>query len=391
MTHIAVTGTKGKTTVTRIVQHILMSEGNRVFGEYGNDGSFIDGKRDFNFRPADAYFSRSEVKESDYVVSEATSYVLGLDVYDNLPIDVGVFTGFEELEHTELYSSPLEYLETKKRIFTYLNKEAIVFVNRDSEKYDQITKGQESKFISFGENEDSDAVISEISVSMGNTTFKLADLENNVHEITSSLYGIFNVSNITAAFLVCQKVGLSIEAIIQGIASFPGIKGRSNVYHIVDTNSIVVIDYAHTPESLRYQLEFLRENKGTRKLVTIFGCGGEKSTEKRPLMGEISAELSDYTVLTNDNPRGEQPRQIIYDIIKGMDNLHSLEVIPDRDEAIRSTLSSFHNSLILIAGKGNESETSIAGIAIPSNDFEIVNTWIVQNGYSVRGYFDYLD
>ena len=98
MTHIAVTGTKGKTTVTRIVQHILMSEGNRVFGEYGNDGSFIDGKRDFNFRPADAYFSRSEVKESDYVVSEATSYVLGLDVYDNLPIDVGVFTGFEELD-----------------------------------------------------------------------------------------------------------------------------------------------------------------------------------------------------------------------------------------------------------------------------------------------------
>jgi len=391
MPHIAVTGTKGKTTVTRIVQHILMASGYTVFGEYGNDGAFVNGKRDFTFRSADKYFSREEAKSSDYIVSEATSYVLGLDVYDDFPVDIGVFTGFEELEHTELYSSTEEYLQTKRRIFTYLNTDGIVFVNRDAKHYDQIIKDQKNKIVSFGEHEDADVTIYETAISMGNATFKIRDLKGDTHDVVTSLYGAFNIKNITAAFLVCQSAGIDTASVLNSIESFPGIKGRSNVYHIVDTNSIVVIDYAHTPESLRYQLEFLRENKGTRKLVTVFGCGGEKSTEKRPLMGGVSAELSDYTVLTNDNPRGEQPRQIIYDIIKGMDNLHSLEVIPDRDEAIRSTLSSFHNSLILVAGKGNESETEIAGITIPSNDFEIINTWLVQNGYSVRGYFDYLD
>lgn len=391
MTHIAVTGTKGKTTVTRIIQHILMSGGNSVFGEYGNDGSFIDGKRDFNFRSADAYFSRSEVKTSDYVVSEATSYVLGLDVYDNLPIDVGVFTGFEELEHTELYSSPLDYLETKKRIFAYLNKTGIVFVNRDSEKYDHITKDHKNKFISFGESENSDVLISDISISMGNTAFKITDLESVTHEITTSLYGVFNVANITAAFLACQKIGLNSEDIIQGIASFPGIKGRSNVYHIVDTNSIVVIDYAHTVESLRYQLEFLRNLKGTRKLVTIFGCGGDKTIEKRPLMGEVTAELSDYIVITNDNPRSENPRQIAYDILQGIDKLSSVEIILDREEAIKKTLSGFQNSVILIAGKGNEKELEISGISIPMSDFTTIDRWLVQNNFSIRGFFDYLE
>jgi len=391
MPHIAVTGTKGKSTVTRIVQHILMSKGHSVFGEYGNDGSFVDGKRDFQFRSADQYFSRKEAKDADFIVSEATSYVLGLDVYDDFPIDVGVFTGFEELEHTELYESADLYMADKKKIFGRLAPEGVVFVNRDSHYYDKIVDSVKQKYITFGEHEDSDVLVKNISVSMGKTSFDLIDQEKNAYSITSCLYGVFNVMNIVAAFLACKELGLNPDHILSGIDSFPGLKGRNNVYHIVDTNTIVVIDYAHTSDSLKYQLEFLKENKGTRKLISLFGCGGNKTPEKRPEMGAVAAKFCDYIILTNDNPRDEDPRQIIHDILTGIDSLSSIEVILDREEAIKRTLSNFHNSLLLIAGKGNEHETEILGTFIPSNDFNTINNWLMQNSYSVRGYFDYLD
>lgn len=391
MKHIAVTGTKGKTTVTRMIQHVLMTQEKSVFGEYGNDGSFVNGIRDFDFRSADSYFANKECKKSDFLISEATSFVLGLDVYDNHPIDVGVFTGFEETEHSELYDTPEDYLNAKRLIFNHLKKKSSIFVNRDSEYFDDIVKSQKSNIVSYGENESSDILIHDIDQTVGTTKFSLTDASGDTHSIVLMMYGSFNVSNAAAAFSVCQSLGIPSQNIIAAIETFPGIKGRSNVYHIVDSNTIVVIDYAHTPKSLEYQLSFLKKHKGTRKLITIFGCGGNKSVEKRPEMGAVASELSDYVVLTNDNPREEPPRQILYDIISGIDTLDKLEVFPDREEAIKRTLSCFHNSLILIAGKGNELEMEIGGVTISMTDFDIVNRWITQNAYSVRGYFDYLD
>lgn len=391
MAHIAVTGTKGKTTITRIVQHVLMSQEKSVFGEYGNDGSFVNGKRDSSFRPADAYFRRSEAKDCDFVVSEATSYVLSLDVYDDNMIDVGVFTGFEESEHSELYDNPDLYLKSKQRIFNFLNQGSPIFVCRDDLCFDKIIDSRAENILTYGKHKDSDFLIEDVKESVGETTFSLTDSLGEKHTIKSTLYGTFNVYNTAAAFAVCQHLNIPNHNIIDSISKFPGVKGRGNVYHIVDTNTVVVIDYAHTPRSLEYQLNFLKENKGTRKLVTIFGCGGNKSAEKRPLMGRVASELSDYVVLTNDNPREEHPREILYDIISGISKLDSVEVYPDREEAIKRSLSGFHNSLILIAGKGNEKELEIDGKIIQMTDFSIIDKWLVQNAYSVRGFFDYLD
>ena len=391
MKHVAITGTKGKTTITRLVQHILMSQEKTVFGEYGNDGSFLNGVRDPSFRPADAYFSKDECMESDFIVSEATSFVLSLDIYDHYLIDVGVFTGFEEAEHAELYDSPEDYLNAKRSIFSHLRPQAPILVNRDTPFFERIVEDQESNIITYGEKEESNYVISDIQMSVGKTQFSLTDPKGDSHEITSMLYGNFNVHNTAAAFGVCQSLGIPNHNIIESISSFPGVKGRGNVYHIVDTNTIVVIDYAHTPQSLEYQLSFLKEFKGTRKLITIFGCGGNKSVDKRPLMGKVASEFSDYVILTNDNPRDEHPREILYDIIQGIDKLDCLEVYPDREEAIKRALSDFHNSLILIAGKGNEQVLEINGKLLKMTDFSIIDKWLVQNYYSVRGFFDYLD
>lgn len=390
MNHVAITGTKGKTTITRIVQHVLMSENNTVYGEYGIDGSFEDGLPIKSYRPAAEYFEGVKNKNFDFMVSEATSYVLGLEVYRDFPIKVGAFTGLEKNEHSELYESTEEYLQTKKKIFSYLDKEGVVFVSKDSEYYDDIIYGQEEKVVSYGFSEGSDAFIEKVSSKTGKTSFTL-NFKGDQHKIVAQTYGKFNVLNLTAAFCICTHLGISSESIIEHLSTFPGIKGRSNVYHIVETDSLVVIDYAHTPESLKYQLEFLNENKGSRKIVTVFGCGGDKSKEKRPEMGAVAAEMSDFVVLTNDNPRGEHPRTIAMDILNGIPNIENVEIILDREQAIKTALSTFNSSIILIAGKGNEKGMEMADSLIPMTDIQSVELWMAQNAYTLRGYFDYLD
>ena len=186
-------------------------------------------------------------------------------------------------------------------------------------------------------------------------------------------------------------MGVPPEDIVSEINEFPGIVGRSNIYHIIDTNSSVVIDYAHTPQSLKNQLDLIRDNIGTKKLVCVFGCGGMKSMEKRPIMGAVAAKIADHVILTNDNPREEHPRKIIMDIIDGIRDLSSVEVYLDREEAIKRTLSNFPNSIILLAGKGNEDMMDIDGHEMPTSDFDILKRWIIQNGFGICGYDDYVE
>ncbi len=391
MNHIAITGTKGKTTVTRIVQHVLMSNGKSVFGEYGIDGPYVDGFPDNPSRSAELYFDHPAKNESDVIISEATSFVLTLDCYRDNPIDIGVFTGFEETEHSELYETSGEYLEAKRNIFHFTAPGGRVFVSKDTEFFDDIIIGHEDKVVSYGFSEGSNVILSNLVHTSGLMTFDLKDLNGDTHTISTVQYGEFNAQNCAAAFLCCQMYGIACEDIIASIKSFPGVKGRSNVYHIVETDSLVVIDYAHTHTSLENQLNFLNENKGIRKIVTIFGCGGNKSKEKRPLMGEVASRLSSYVVLTNDNPREENPREIIKDILTGIEKIDRVSIKLDRREAITTSLSEFTNATILIAGKGNENVMEMGGMGIPMSDLEILDVWAFQNGYTIRGYFDYID
>lgn len=390
--HIAVTGTKGKTTVTRLIQEVLVKQGNKVFGEYGIDGSYLNGKPlTEEFRSADDYFSNKEMMDSNIIVSEATSYILEGDLYENNKIDIAIFTGFEENEHSELYEDPDAYLAAKRRIFGFIKDGGSAIVNRDSPFFEKIVEDLECKIYTYGFSEKSDYNLTTLLTCIEGSKFEIKCPDNDIIESETALWGDFNISNMGAAFVACSLAGFDSNDIVSSFREFPGIKGRSNVYQVIETNTLVIIDYAHTPQSLKNQLGFLNDNKGSRKIVTVFGCGGGKSESKRPEMGFVAGHLSDHIILTNDNPRGEHPRQIIMDILEGVHNLGSVETYPDREEAIKRALSSFNDSIILIAGKGAEKYLEILDYEIPMCDTEIFEKWALQNGYGIRGFRDYID
>jgi len=389
--HIAVTGTKGKTTVTRLIQEIAHEDNIKTYGEFGIDGSFLNGKQiQAEFRSADEYFQNENIKNCDLIISEATSYVLETGCYKDILLDIAIFTGFEEMEHAELYETPEDYLATKKIIFTHIKKDGFAIVNRDSPFYEKIIDGIDANIVTYGETEESDFQITNLTTNIDGSTFTLKG-PKSTHTIKTILWGNFNVQNIAASIIGCQLLDINKKTIEKALKKFPGIKGRSNTFHVVETNSLVIIDYAHTPESLKCQLEFLNKNRGSRKIVCVFGCGGMKSQEKRPEMGFIAGHLSDHVILTSDNPRNEHPRQILSDILEGIHNLGSVEVYPDREEAIKRALSSFSNSIILIAGKGAEQFQEIGEYEIPMCDSTTFEKWVIQNGYGIRGYNDYID
>ena len=389
--HIAVTGTKGKTTITRLIQESARYKDLKVYGEYGIDGCFFEGRKiGPDFRPADDYFKQKEINKADLVVTEATSYILSIDCLKGHTLDAAIFTGLEEKEHSELYETTEEYIQAKKKISSYLDTKGIFVVNKDSDFFEQITEGFEGKLVTYGFDESSDYVIQNLKTNLSGLSFDLKGPDQTVHKFKSLLWGSYNASNIAASAISCNHVGLSFNDFSKSLTRFPGILGRSNCYHVVETNSLVVIDYAHTPKSLEYQLEFLRSQQGSRRLVCVFGCGGLKSTEKRPEMGRVACSLSDNIILTNDNPRDEHPRQILLDILSGIDDLGCVEVYPDREEAIKRALSDFHNSIILIAGKGSEEFMEVSGCDIMMSDTEILERWIIQNGYGVRGSSEYI-
>ena len=389
--HAAVTGTKGKTTVTRLLQEIAHENNLKTYGEYGIDGSFLNGKKIAEDRSAEEYFGHKSIDKCDLIISEATSYVLETGRYDGMTLDVAIFTGFEETEHSELYDSPSDYLEAKKKIFSYLSSSGVAIVNRDSQFFEEIIKDVEADIITYGSSKDSDFRISNIHTSLEGSKFTISSPDKESFLIETTMWGNFNISNMTAAFASALSLGIEGNLITQSFRKFPGIHGRSNTYHVIETNSLVVIDYAHRPASLKCQLDFLRENRGTRKIVSVFGCGGMKSESKRSEMGLIAGQLSDHIILTSDNPRQEHPKSIIADILVGIHNLGSVEVYPDREEAIKRSLSSFSDSIILIAGKGAEKVQEIAEYEIPMCDTETFEKWVIQNGYGVRGYNDYID
>jgi UDP-N-acetylmuramoyl-L-alanyl-D-glutamate--2,6-diaminopimelate ligase len=170
--------------------------------------------------------------------------------------------------------------------------------------------------------------------------------------LEAKLKGNMNAENILAAYSVATLLGIGHQAIAAGIGALEGVPGRMEV--IPGSDRVAIVDYAHTPDALRRLLTDVREISGSR-LICVFGCGGDRDHGKRPQMGRIAGEMADITVITSDNPRTEDPRKIIEDIVKGLPEGSAHEVIPDREEAIRRAVSlSKRGDVIVIAGKGHE-------------------------------------
>ena len=377
---IGITGTKGKTSTAFMLASVLKSAGLKC-GVIGTLGVFMEDKfiKTNNTTP-ESYciqkYLRLMVKRGiQYVIMEVSSIGLKTHRVDNIFFDSAVFTNFSfdhigGNEHKNLE----EYLESKALLFSRCKK---AFINKDDERSSYIKekcKCEDVKFFGIN-NKDIDLFAYNIKFLKEENKFYTSFYTCGTLDLNVKLssFGKFNVYNALAAILVAEDLKIDKKFILDGLKNF-SVKGRVESIDLPKNLKFkVIIDYAHTENSLESLLFALKEC-APKRLVVVFGAGGNRSKEKRPAMGKVCGKLADLSIITADNSRFEKTLDIIEDIEKGMkETKGKYIIIPERKEAIKySLLNALEGDLIVLAGKGHETYEDINGEKIPFDERKIV-------------------
>jgi len=370
---IGVTGTNGKTTVTYLVKHILEENGRKT-GLIGTIRNMI-GDKEYpaaNTTP-DAWelqmlLSRMVEEKCEYVVMEVSSHALDQQRVYGCTFEAAVFTNLTQ-DHLDYHKTMESYSEAKQKLFA-ISKKAVV--NLDDPYAPAMTKGMTGEVKSYGiERQDADYKAQNIRLYAGGVGFELVS-EGASARIQMPMPGYFSVGNAMAAVGAALSLGLPFAAAAKALSCATGVKGRMEV---VETpgDYTVIIDYAHTPDGLIHVLQALKETTEGR-LIAVFGCGGDRDRAKRPLMGRACAEGADLCIVTSDNPRSENPMDIIEQILEGMRGYGTPKVVVEnRREAIEYALQRAQpGDVILLAGKGHETYQVLDGETIHFDERDIV-------------------
>ncbi len=353
---VGVTGTNGKTTTTYLVKSILEHAGKHV-GVIGTNQNIVGDKvlitqsntpTTPNAPELQQLFEEMYENGADCVVMEVSSHALELDRVYGCSFDVGVFTNVTQ-DHLDFHKTMENYLAAKAKLFDMCDKGVI---NTDDEGGRKIAADAKCSILTVGLGE-ADVRAHNIEITARGSEFDL-DYKGKTHHISIPIPGKFSVYNALSAIGVAIEMGIGGEDITEGLKNAPGVVGRVEVVP-TDTDYTVIIDYAHTPDGLENIITAVKEfAKG--RVVTLFGCGGDRDNTKRAVMGEISGRLSDFTILTSDNPRTEDPEHIIDMIEEGIKRTDGEYVrICNRREAIRYALEHGRkDDIIILAGKGQE-------------------------------------
>lgn len=375
---VGITGTKGKTTTSYYLKNIFESVGLKS-GLIGTNKNMI-GNNEIPTKLTtpeaniiNSLMSEMIIENCKNCVMEVSSHSLELSRVADLDFNVGVFTNITS-DHLDFHSNFENYLKAKKILFDQLSENAVAVYNKDDGNSEKLIQNSKAKSISYAANSDANFLMSNIEYSLDGTNFNLTYL-NQTYEVSTSLIGIFNAYNATAAIGAAVFSGVKIEDAIKGIYSTPQVSGRFEV--ISSGNKKVIVDYSHTAGSLEEALKAIKHIVGEdRKITTVFGCGGDRDKSKRPIMGSIAEVNSDHVIITSDNPRTEDPYKIIDDIIAGLKK-ENHKIIEDREEAIKSAIiEADDNSVILIAGKGHETYQEINGIRNYFSDKEVAEKYL---------------
>lgn len=374
---VAVTGTNGKTTTVHMLSSILRSAGKRV-GIIGTLGaSFEEDVWEIGLTTPDPILLHELLafmlsKGAEYVVMEASAHALYFNKLVDIPFTACIFTNLSQ-DHLDFFQTMYAYKTAKLRLFA---KEIcpIAIVNGDDETGREIFRLRERGFAKtslYGLTTPTDAFAVITREGLDGTDCML-NLSDRLCRVRLSLVGRHNVYNALAAATCAVELGLDVGSVACGLKKLVAIKGRlqrvSN-YHGAD----VYVDFAHTPDGLEKSLDALRPHTKGR-LVCLFGCGGNRDREKRPLMGEVASKKSDFSILTSDNPRYEDPLDILSEVERGYRRFSSrYVVVPDRARAIEYALGFLSlGDVLLIAGKGGEDTQEIMGIKYPFDDQTVV-------------------
>lgn len=303
----------------------------------------------------------------DAAVMEVSSHSLELSRVAGCKFQVGIFTNLTQ-DHLDFHGTLENYRNAKAKLF---EQSKLAIINVDDESGRIILGDLECPSFTYGIYKPADIFARDIEIMAEGVSFNLHILGGKI-SINLQIPGIFSVYNALAAASACYAAGVSLKDIQLGLEAIRGVSGR---FELLDTNTdySVIIDYAHTPDGLKNILTTARDLTDGR-LVTLFGCGGDRDSAKRPLMGEVCGEYSDFCIVTSDNPRNEEPMDIIKDILPGLNKTDCpYEVIVDRREAIRYALDNARpGDVIILAGKGHETYQLLKGQTLPFDEKQIV-------------------
>lgn len=380
---IGVTGTKGKTTTTFMIQSIVEAAKQKA-GLIGTLGTRIGDEGIATERTTpEAYdlqylFAEMADKNVNTVVMEVSSQGLELHRVSCCDFDIGIFTNLtqDHISPNE-HSSMEDYFNAKLKLFK-MCKSGII--NIDNPYGEEVVNKAECKVLTYGIDKAADIKALNIVTSKSGVEFDLRSPWGN-RRIKVSIPGRFSIYNALAAIGACGVLGVSIDDMAIGLEKI-NVPGRAEV--IFSGNGITVLtDYAHTPDSLENILKTIQESSEGR-VVCVFGCGGDRDSTKRPLMGEIAGRIADFTIITSDNPRTEDPYAIIKDIEDGIRSIGAEYIaIADRREAIKhSIMNAKPKDIIVLAGKGHETYQVFKDTTIHFDEREVVNEIIEELGWS---------
>ena len=384
LTMVGVTGTNGKTTTTHLIAAIWRKAGVKP-GVIGTIHNVVGDKvlPVTNTTPESLDLQKLLAQMVDEgvggVAMEVSSHALALNRVAGVDYRVAVFTNLTQ-DHLDFHGTMEEYLAAKAQLFQTDIEYAVI--NADDAAAVKLKKISQGKVYTYGIEQSADVIATDIQVTPQGVNYTVQGPWGE-HKLALKLTGRFNVYNSLAAYTAAMAMGYTTEIVIEALNQVSGVAGR---FELVDKGQrfAVVVDYAHRPDGLENILTTARQITSGR-LITVFGCGGDRDRTKRPIMGEIAARYSDLSVVTSDNPRTEDPNAIIQDVVPGVQRIASPEnylVIADRRQAIwRAIEMAQEGDVVVIAGKGHEDYQIIGKTKYPFDDRLVATEALAVRGY----------
>ena len=380
---IGITGTNGKTSTAHLIHTILKSSGRKtaLIGTVGHQYTNAQGAEKTlpaSLTTPDAFALHTLFKQFiedgvEYVTMETSSQGLALQRLAGLVFDTAVFTNFTQ-DHLDYHRTMAEYLKAKLMLFEQLNKKGVAVLNSDSPVSERIAEPcADSRLLMYGLNNGTDLHAENIAFSLNRLAFTAVTPEGRF-PAKLRLLGEYNLYNALAAIAVGIRYDCPIPAIQEGLAATV-VPGR---FELIDRGQdfAVIVDYAHTPDGLENVLTAAKRIT-ERELICVFGCGGDRDNGKRPKMGNISAQIADYSVITSDNPRTEDPDAIIAQVVSNLPHDTKYVCISERRDAIHHAIATAKSGdVVVIAGKGHEDYQEIHGKRFPFDDRVVASDFL---------------
>ncbi|MBQ6232534.1 MAG: UDP-N-acetylmuramoyl-L-alanyl-D-glutamate--2,6-diaminopimelate ligase [Clostridia bacterium] len=372
---LGLTGTKGKTTTSYLIQGVLEQTG-AACGVIGTIGAYMGGKLLKSGLttpdPIDLQKTLRVMADAgaEYVSMEVSAHAIAMHRLEGVRFETGCYTNLSQ-DHLDYFGTMERYFDCKRSFFhSHFIRNAAL--NADDEHTPQIQKTMDVPSLTYGICTPADVMATDIEITEDGVDFVMRVLNTDKYPVHLQLTGMFNVYNALAAAAVCLNQGIDPKDIAAALGTVRAVPGRAEV---LDTHTTykVILDYSHSPDALENILNTVREFTRGR-VIALFGCGGDRDHIKRPIMGEIGGKLADYCVLTSDNPRTEDPYEILAAVEKGVKHTQTpYSVIENRREAIRFALEMARDGdVIVLAGKGHETYQEINGVKRPFDEKVVV-------------------